>query len=90
MTDFTTPEAQQHLKDLLREKVCLVKFTKVDGSVRDLYCTLNPFAIDEDTKSKSEKAPRAPSTETLAVYDTINFGWRSFRYDSIIEVKETT
>jgi hypothetical protein len=83
--DYTTPEAQQKLKDLLRAKVLSVKFTKVDGSIRELQCTLQSGIVPETGTSKT---PRAPSTETLAVFDTVNNGWRSFRYDTILEVKE--
>lgn len=75
------------LKEALRtnDQGVRIVFTKADGTERVMRCSLNPSLLPAATPKESKTA-RAVSTETLAVYDLENEGWRSFRYDSVIEV----
>lgn len=58
-----------------------VKFTKADGTVREMVCTTSPFQIPED---KQPKGTRDTFTEDVQrVFDVEKQEWRSFRWDSV-------
>ena len=65
----------------LREGVCKVTFTKVDGSQRIMMATLEPSTLPPiDGTKKERKMP--PSIVT--VYDTEVEDWRCFRLESVL------
>lgn len=66
----------------LSENICNVTFEKIDGTVRDMRCTLIPsYILTEQTKTH---VPRKQNDEVLAVWDLDKNSWRSFRLDSVI------
>ena len=74
------------LKNLLRESVCEVTFTKVNGDLRTMPCTLKedmlpPIVVVESEDTEMPK--RKVSETSLAVFVTDISEWRSFRLDSI-------
>ena len=75
------------LYEILRNNVANVKFTKVDGTERVMNCTLYEGYIPVEQAPKG--TARSKPTESLAVFDIEAKGWRSFRWDSIKEVKFT-
>ena len=65
----------------LREGNCTVTFTKANGDIREMVCTLNSNSIPETDVPKN---PSAEYTEdVIKVYDIAAAGWRSFRVDSV-------
>jgi len=68
----------------LKARICTVEFTKKNGEVRNMHCTLNESLIPDEDKPKTDSAPRKQNTEVIRVYDTTNSGWRSFRVDSVM------
>ena len=70
--------------DHLRNDVCIVKFTKTDGTERVMKCTLISDKIPED-KKPTGKGKKVQNDNIIAVYDLENEGWRSFKLDTIIE-----
>ena len=90
-TDWTDVEIQNKLKELLKNDPdgLLVEFTKVDGDVRRMICTLNPTMIPQPivTDSDEPKRIKSKNDDVCIVYDIENEGWRSFRYDSIMVVE---
>jgi len=72
------------LKDL-RDNVMAVYFTKVDGTEREMKCTLMPSLLPPNyiKEQAEEKDFHAKNPNVLAVWDVMNGGWRSFRIDSI-------
>jgi hypothetical protein len=62
-----------------------VTFTKRNGDVRVIRCTLQETVVPKKTTAKAESKVINP--DALPVWDTENAGWRSFRYDSITNVK---
>jgi hypothetical protein len=84
-TDYTNLVNQQVLKDKLYAGSVLVSFKKISGERRDMRCTLNPAKLPAKEGSST---PRAAPYTSLAVFDQDASEWRSFRWDSIIEVKE--
>lgn len=67
-----------------------VTFTKVDGSERIMECTTNSELIPKVEQASSEsKKEKKKSDEAITVYDLQANGWRSFRWDSVKQVRFT-
>lgn len=79
-------EYRQWLVDLLHDHVLTVTFRKADSSTRVMRATLRKDMLPAAPVTE-ERKPRRENASVLAVYDVENSGWRSFRLDSIIEVK---
>lgn len=76
------------LQEKLYNGVVTVTFTKKDGTIREMNCTLNPEYLPETpVLLREEGYGRKVSEEVLAVWDTDVGGWRSFRLDSVSSVK---
>jgi len=77
-------------KDTLRtilqksEKTSLVTFTKKDGSLRNMYCTLNPELIPYDMSGNAHGTKDVP--HLLTVFDLEADAWRSVNFTSEVEV----
>jgi hypothetical protein len=71
------------LRNLLRENVLRIVFTKLDGSEREMFCTLMPETIEGTFSSDRQKNPPI-NTRTIAVFDTQIQGWRSMIVENII------
>ena len=79
----TTKYTREELLKALRNNKVVVTFTKVDGTKRDLFCTLKTDLIPQDKAPKNEK-PIKENDNVIKVFalDEAN-GWRSFRVDSV-------
>ena len=62
-----------------------VVFEKKDGTLREMRCTLKDVPQYE-RKTESE-TPRKKNDEVMSVYDMDKSEWRSFRIDSVKEIK---
>jgi hypothetical protein len=74
------------VKDALSKGVVQVKFTKSNGEERVMRCTTNEFEISIEKLPKGT-GPRH-TDEVQRVFDVDKQEWRSFRWDSVIEIKE--
>jgi len=81
---ITDTLSKSNIKNMLNTDIVNVKFKKADGSERLMKCTLLEGWVKEYEK-KTEKT-RKVSEDTINVWDVEKDGWRSFRYDSIIEI----
>lgn len=72
------------MKKSLHESVCKVTFTKVNGEKRVMHCTLNQSMIPQEGSSET-KQTKKENPGVQPVYDVEAQGWRSFRWDSLIE-----
>jgi hypothetical protein len=81
---FNNDEQKNWLKSLLHEGVTRVTFMKKDGTERKMICTLSESQIPAEKMPKG--TGKAKSSDALAVFDVENQEWRSFRYDSILEL----
>lgn len=83
-----TTHSREDLKEQLKHSNApvLVKFTKKDGTIREMQCTLDGTRIPIADHPKGTSTAKE-NIDTLRVYDVVNNGWRSFRMDSILEVK---
>lgn len=75
-------KTRESIKQILLNNVLVVKFTKKDGTVRDMICTLNPSLLP--TVEKSDKEPMKENLEVIRVFDLEVKEWRSFRLNSIM------
>lgn len=66
-------------------------FTKKDGTERVMNCTTNSTLIPNEPISESTepKKEKKPNEEVMSVFDLEANGWRSFRWDSIKQVRFT-
>lgn len=85
MTHFTTNEGRQWLVDMLKNDEATITFTKTNGEQRTMHCTLKESIVVPYEK-KTERT-KNHSDEVIAVWDLEKDAWRSFRLDSITEVK---
>lgn len=63
-----------------------IVFRKVNGDLRKMCCTLDPFElksfIDDYVKDESETTVKS----NIIVYDLDKTAWRSFKIDSLISI----
>lgn len=79
-------EKRQDLSDLLHEYVCEVTFTKVNGEVRVMPCTLNPSIVPVIERKESTVAKKK-NDETISVWCMDKKEWRSFRVANVTKVE---
>jgi hypothetical protein len=77
---------KDQFRKMLQENRCEVTFTKVDGSVRTMPCTLLeselPARVEkEGTKTKKE------NPDTISVWCLDKKEWRSFRVANVQKVE---
>ena len=84
-----TPEA---LHTLLLENECVVEFTKVNGEVRSMPCTLNPRIVPPAPELKVLAQGEVPKVKkenpnVMNVWCLDKKEWRSFRIANVISAK---
>ena len=84
--DFDIRERHRDIQNLLWKHQCEVTFTKVDGSVRTMPCTLMSSALPERDASKLHET-RLYKPETLSVWCLDKSEWRSFRVANVTHIK---
>lgn len=78
-------ELRKWLIGVLKERPVELKFEKKDGSIREMTATLKEdMVIAYGKKTDKEKVV---NEEVLPVFDVSKQEWRSFRLDSIKEIK---
>jgi len=83
MSKFTKEEIRKEL----HEAVCNVTFTKVDGTLREMRCTLQGDIIPQEEFEKLKKNKHPRPDNVLAVWDLDKEAWRSFRVDSVCSLE---
>ena len=67
-----------------------VVFTKKDGTERTMTCTTKPELVPAESIVEGvEKKEKKVNEEVIPVYDLDAKGWRSFRWDSVKQVRFT-
>ena len=73
-------------KDEIQQKLiageCIVEFTKINGEVRKMPCTLKEGIVPPKASTSEKKA----NTDVLNVWCTDKKEWRSFRVANVISV----
>lgn len=80
---------KKHVLKALLKSHCEVTFTKVDGSVRTMPCTLRTDSIPQERFSviKENTKPKRENPETISVWCIDKQSWRSFRIENVLSVR---
>jgi hypothetical protein len=89
---MTTIPTYDQLRTLLIENVCIVEFTKVNGEIRAMPCTLKESlipSVDKPETSPSDlpKKEKKINPDVMNVWCTDKQQWRSFRLNNVISIK---
>ncbi len=76
---------REEIIDALKTNICTVKFTKINGEIREMPCTLREDIVPKYER-KTEIKEAKQNLDTLSVWCTDKNAWRSFRVDSVMEV----
>jgi hypothetical protein len=76
----------KYIRELLQKNNCEVTFTKIDGSVRSMPCTLKEESMPQRAVNDYHQT-RIYTPETLSVWCLDKSEWRSFRVMNVTEVK---
>jgi hypothetical protein len=79
-------KTRDNLIGIMKDEVVELTFIKKDGTERVMYCTLKEDLLPV-TEAKEETKERKVNEDVLAVYDVDAEGWRSFRWDSLTQIK---
>jgi len=71
---------------LLNEGLVKLKFTKADGSIRNMLATRYMPLIPTENHPKTGSGDTQENQSTIRCYDVENDGWRSFKLDSLISI----
>jgi hypothetical protein len=69
--------------ELLHNETVDLEFIKKDGSVRVMTATLRADKLPAQVDLEEAVQKKAQNPDVMAVFDLINQGWRSFRWDSL-------
>lgn len=89
LEDLDLDDRRREMQHLLTEYDCEVTFTKVNGEVRTMPCTLKESAIPTrpvDIASKSSEK-RLRTLDVLSVWCLDKQEWRSFKVANVREVR---
>ena len=86
MAKYVNEDDQAFVKSALVDGVIEIEFLKADGSVRKMNATLNESVVPH----VEENAERKANPDTQVVWDTEVNGWRSFGWDRLQGIKETS
>ena len=84
VTRTTFSPNREFILQSLYEGVVTVKFTKKDGTERDMKCTLQESYISPYEKKTDRE--KVVNENNISVWDVESQGWRSFRVDSVISI----
>ena len=91
LSEKDTKLFKKWLKSHLRMGPVTVTFTKKDGTERVMKCTTDTTLImfKDPTVLESKGSARKVNEDIMPVYDLESSAWKSFRWDSIKQVKFT-
>lgn len=77
--------SKQEYINILIENICVVEFTKINGTTRIMTCTLRPDHLP--VFKKANPKPRIPNDGLVSVWDIDANGWRGFLITEVIDFK---
>lgn len=86
----TRSDIGKAVKKFLRNGPAKVVFTKVDGTIREMICTLKMDILKEHDalpNKSSNGSKRRINEDVVCVFDLEKKDWRSFRIDSLHTVE---
>jgi len=87
---ITTKDKRNEYDKVLHNNICVVTFTKRDGTERVMRCTLKTehLPVLPVVEFTAAKTPRKQSDTTISVWDLDKSAWRSFAVDSVKSIKQ--
>jgi hypothetical protein len=80
---------KENITDMLRESVCEVTFTKINGETRTMPCTLKSDIVPPTgVKEVREERTRKSNSDNLSVWCTDKNEWRSFKIANVTRVEQ--
>jgi hypothetical protein len=80
---------RSELQTQLQSEILEVTFTKVNGDKRVMNCTLMEEILPSNPTEEAKKDTKKKVNETiLSVWDIDAKGWRSFRMDTVTQVRQ--
>ena len=80
---------KSNIHKLLFEGPTTVTFTKKDGTLRSMKCTLVEHLLPVSESKKTETAKTIENENLVKAYDLENQGWRSFNVSNVISILNT-
>lgn len=76
------------LKEMLQNGILSIVFEKVDGTIREMNCTLNKEIMPPQLLTEEQNAAkiRTENDDLIAVWDVDANGWRSFHISKVRKV----
>lgn len=93
--DYEKTVIRDWVRTLLQTQEITVTFTKADGSIRDMRCTLDWGKIPEDKQPKNtsidgivkeSKKQSDSDIHSIRVFDVEKNEWRSFRFERLQKI----
>ena len=75
--------SREEIVETLKNGICTVTFTKVNGELREMPCTLKEGIVPVYERKTPVKEAVDKESATLSVWCTDKNAWRSFRVDSV-------
>jgi len=91
MTEITDSHifSRDYYISILCNNICVVTFTKRDGSERIMRCTLkNELLPVSNAKTDSEVISRKINPDMISVWDLEKNAWRGFTIKQIKQIKQ--
>ena len=77
---------REYIKGMLSEDILKIIFTKMNGDVREMYCTLqDEFIPEHKNYHKKTATKREKNLSVLSVIDVEKADWRSFRIENLTD-----
>lgn len=86
LEDLDIEDRNREIRHLLNENVCEVTFTKVNGELRTMPCTLKPDAMPQMVVNETHQT-RLFKPETLSVWCIDKGEWRAFKVANVKEIR---
>jgi hypothetical protein len=86
--DLDVDSRNREIRSMLHHGVCEVTFTKVNGDVRTMPCTLDSTLLPPQPLKEFHET-RLYKPETLSVWCLDKMEWRSFRVANVTRIVRT-
>jgi hypothetical protein len=86
--DLDVDSRNREIRSMLHHGVCEVTFTKVNGDVRTMPCTLDSTLLPPQPLKEFHET-RLYKPETLSVWCLDKMEWRSFRVANVKKIVRT-
>ena len=88
MTEEQLHEKNREIRELLYKGVYEITFTKVNGEIRTMPCTLDSTLLPPQSLKEFHET-RVYKPETLSVWCLDKMEWRSFRVANVQKIVRT-